>query len=58
MRFVLDVSRDAEGRLSGQIRWEGAARPVAFSGTLELLRILEDHTDPGNEHAPVTATHE
>ena len=51
VRFVLDVHRDPDGRLEGEISPQGEkARP--FSGTLDLLRVLEDHTpaeDPSVE---------
>jgi hypothetical protein len=47
LQFVLDVSRDQVGRLRGQATWDGGAQASGFSGTLELLRILEDHTELG-----------
>ena len=42
MRFELECVADSGGRLEGTIAWEGRD-PVPFSGTLELLRLLEDH---------------
>jgi hypothetical protein len=42
MRFVLDCVRDTEGRLTGQLSADGA-RAKPFCGTLELLRLVEDH---------------
>jgi hypothetical protein len=42
MRFELDCAVDHGGRLVGTLGWEDRG-PVAFSGTLELLRLLEDH---------------
>jgi hypothetical protein len=42
MRFELDCAADRDGRLEGTLGWEGGG-PVPFSGTLELLRLLEDH---------------
>lgn len=46
MRFVLEVSRDTAGRLNGTAAWDDEAVSAGFSGTLELLRLLEDHTEP------------
>lgn len=41
MHLSLDVLRTADGRLEGTVITEsGRAQP--FSGTLDLLRILED----------------
>ena len=45
MRFELNCVADRDGRLEGTLTWE-EGHPVPFSGTLELLRLLEDHT-PG-----------
>jgi hypothetical protein len=45
VRFVLEVSRDQVGRLKGRASWDGGSQAVGFSGTLELLRVLEDHTE-------------
>ena len=53
VRFQLDCISDSGGRLEGTLAWEGR-EPVPFSGTLELLRLLEDHTarrGPGNNGA-------
>ena len=43
MRFQLDCTSDSGGRLEGTLTWEGGEY-VPFSGTLELLRLFEDHT--------------
>ena len=43
VRFELDCAADRDGRLEGTLAWE-AGHPIHFSGTLELLRLLEDHT--------------
>ena len=43
MRFVLDCTAAADGRLEGTLSWENGD-PVPFSGTLELLGLLLDHT--------------
>lgn len=43
MRFELYCAAGRNGRLEGTLAWEGR-HPVPFSGTLELLRLLEDHT--------------
>jgi hypothetical protein len=53
VRFQLDCTSDSEGRLEGTLAWEGRGS-VPFSGTLELLRLLEDHTGrrgPGDDEA-------
>lgn len=58
MRFELDCTADRDGRLEGTLGWEDSG-PVGFSGTLELLRLLEDHTprQPAarNQAAPGTS---
>jgi hypothetical protein len=38
----LDVIRTEAGRLSGRLTTDGGATDVAFDGTLELLRLLEE----------------
>jgi hypothetical protein len=43
-RFILDIGRDGDQRVSGQLTREGRwASP--FSGWLELLQLLEDLAD-------------
>ncbi|MDT7744037.1 MAG: hypothetical protein QOE59_3115 [Actinomycetota bacterium] len=50
MRVMLDIVRSGDGRLEGTVATEtGPEHP--FSGTLELLRVLED-LQPG---APLTS---
>lgn len=44
MRLVIDVHRDAHGRLEGEIAPQGE-QPRPFSGTLDLLLVLEEHTE-------------
>jgi hypothetical protein len=43
VRFELDCAADCDGRLEGTLAWQGGGAPVPFSGTLELLRLLEEH---------------
>ena len=43
MRFELVCTADRDGRLKGTLGWEDG-RPMPFYGTLELLRLIEDHT--------------
>ena len=50
MHFELECVTDSGGRLEGTMAWEGRD-PVPFSGTLELLRLLEDHA-PARPAAP------
>ncbi len=46
IRLLLDINRTPEGRLEGQIRTDGNGTWKAFSGVLELLKVLEDtYTD-------------
>jgi len=42
MRLVMQLERDTDGRLCGQITREGAVTSLGFSGTLEMLKVLED----------------
>jgi hypothetical protein len=41
VRFLVDISRDGDGRVTGHVEGSGDG-PVPFSGWLELLRLLED----------------
>ena len=51
MHLSLDVFRSADGRLEGTVITEpGQEEP--FSGTLDLLRILED-LEPGPGRSPI-----
>jgi hypothetical protein len=51
MRVTLDLVRARDGRLEGTAATEsGRERP--FSGTLELLRVLEDLEEPPEPSAP------
>jgi len=66
MRFVIELHRDRDGRFEGEITPQGQ-QPRAFSGTLDLLRVLEEHTathpapsdraDDGSRWATETARH-
>jgi hypothetical protein len=40
MRLVMQLEREADGRLCGEITREGAVTPLDFSGTLEMLKVL------------------
>jgi hypothetical protein len=46
IRLLLDVNRTPDGRLEGQIRAGGTGTGTwkPFSGVLELLKVLEEHT--------------
>jgi hypothetical protein len=44
VRFELNCAADRDGRLEGTLAWEDSSDPVSFSGTLEFLRLIEDHT--------------
>jgi hypothetical protein len=45
MRLLVDVARTLDGRVEGQIRTEDADPWQAFSGVLELLKVLEELLD-------------
>ena len=42
MDLFVQVSRDQNGRLNGKVVPGGLGTARSFSGTLELLRVLED----------------
>jgi hypothetical protein len=44
IRLLLDINRTSDGRLEGQIRAHGTGTWEPFSGVLELLKVLEEHT--------------
>jgi hypothetical protein len=46
MRLVVEIDRTPDGRIEGRIRTDPAAPWRPFSGTLELLKVLEDVLDP------------
>jgi len=48
MRLVMQLERDTDGRLCGQITREGAVTSLGFSGTLEMLKVLEDLVSAGD----------
>lgn len=52
MRVTLDLVRARDGRLEGTAAADGGTEHP-FSGTLELLRVLEDlgRSEPGPEPA-------
>ena len=54
MRLVMRLERDADGRLCGEVTREGAVTSLDFSGTLEMLKALEDlvSADDGREAEP------
>jgi hypothetical protein len=44
MRLVLEIDRTPDGRLEGRLRTNGTNPWRPFSGVLELLKVLEEHT--------------
>jgi hypothetical protein len=48
MRLVMQLERDTDGRLCGQITCEGTVTSLGFSGTLEMLKVLEDLVSAGD----------
>jgi hypothetical protein len=51
MRLIAEIEKSSDGRLEGTILCEHRDQPIPFSGTLELLRILEDEV-PSAPAAP------
>ncbi len=43
--LLLEVSRSTDGRLEGRIRAETSDQWTSFSGTLELLKAIEESLD-------------
>ena len=53
VRLLMQVSRDNDGRLGGQVIPVGSDEMHGFSGTLELLKVLEDLVLPdGDDDGP------
>jgi hypothetical protein len=44
--LFVQVSRDPDGRLNGNVVPRGSKMRRSFSGTLELLKVLEDFVIP------------
>jgi hypothetical protein len=44
--LFVQVSRDPEGRLNGNVIPRGSSTRRSFIGTLELLKVLEDFVIP------------
>jgi hypothetical protein len=51
MHLTVDLLRAPDGRLEGTVVTETGGEQ-AFSGTLDLLRILEDLQPPADERHP------
>ena len=49
MHLTVELLRTADGRLEGVVTTE-SGRQQRFSGTLDLLRILEDLEPPSEQH--------
>jgi hypothetical protein len=43
--LMVEISRSSEGRLDGNVRAESTESWRPFSGTLELLKVLEEILD-------------
>ena len=48
MRLVMQLERDTDGRLCGEITREGTVTWLGFSGTLEMLKVLEELASAGD----------
>jgi hypothetical protein len=57
MRLIAEIERSSDGRLEGTILFEHRGQPISFSGTLELLRILEDEVPSAPIAAPPEPGH-
>jgi hypothetical protein len=44
VRLLLEIDRASDGRFEGRISTDGVNAWSPFSGVLELLKVLEDHT--------------
>jgi hypothetical protein len=42
VRLILDVNRTQDGRLEGRVVFDGTNIKRAFSGVLELLKVIEE----------------
>jgi hypothetical protein len=42
VRLILDVNRTQDGRLEGRVVLDGTNIKRAFSGVLELLKVIEE----------------
>jgi hypothetical protein len=51
MRLTLDLLRCSDGRLEGTVTTD-SGREHPFSGTLDLLRVLEDELRPPGRDLP------
>jgi hypothetical protein len=49
VRLLMQVIRDNDGRLGGQVSPVGSDEMHGFSGTLELLKVLEELVLSGSE---------
>ena len=49
IRLLMQVKRDIDGRLGGQVTPAGSDTMHGFSGTLELLKVLEELVLPDSE---------
>lgn len=54
MLLLLEIDRTPDGRLEGRIRTEVTNPWRPFSGVLELLKVLEEHTPISVESAAHT----
>jgi hypothetical protein len=48
MRLVMQLERDSDGRLCEQITREDAVTSLDFSGTLEMLKVLDELVSAGD----------
>jgi hypothetical protein len=55
MHLVLEIGRTPDGRLEGRLRTDAANPWMPFSGVLELLKVLEEHTSISTESTAHTA---
>ena len=53
--LLLEINRDPDGRLEGQLRTQNTDCWRSFSGVLELLKALEETLDAIDSAAPAQA---
>ena len=64
LQLLVEIDRTSDGRLEGRIRPEAIEQWTAFSGVLELLKVLEElfeddssePSDPDNAPNPEKGT--
>jgi hypothetical protein len=56
MRIILDLSGAPRDRIEGTASWADNGEPIAFSGWLALMRLIEDAQGRDDDTTTPTAT--